>query len=94
VTGDWRKLHREELHNVYSTSNIIRVIQSRRMRWSRHLARIGGKRNAVVRQPGGRVPPGKPAPMDSSGSTEGSVVGSCEHGKQPSGSINCWEFLD
>jgi hypothetical protein len=43
VTGEWRKLHNEELHNMYSAPSIIRMIMSRRMRWSRHVARIDGK---------------------------------------------------
>jgi hypothetical protein len=38
VTGDWRKLHNEELHNLYSSSNVIRMIKSRRMRWAGHVA--------------------------------------------------------
>jgi hypothetical protein len=38
VTGDWRKQHNEELHNLYSSPNIIRMIKSRRMRWARHVA--------------------------------------------------------
>jgi hypothetical protein len=37
----WRKLHNDELHNLYSSSNIVRVIKSRRMRWARHVARMG-----------------------------------------------------
>jgi hypothetical protein len=37
VTGDWRKLHNEELHNLYSSLNIIRTIKSRRMRWAGHV---------------------------------------------------------
>jgi hypothetical protein len=37
VTGDWRKLHNEELHNLYSSPNIIRIIKSRRMRWAGHV---------------------------------------------------------
>jgi hypothetical protein len=40
VTGGWRKLHNEELHNLYSSPSIIRVIKSRRMRWARHVARM------------------------------------------------------
>jgi hypothetical protein len=46
VTGDWRKLHNEELHNLYSLPNIIRMMKSRRMRWAGHIARMGEKRNA------------------------------------------------
>jgi hypothetical protein len=39
--GGWRKLHNEELHNFYSFSSIIRIIKSRRMRWTGHVARMG-----------------------------------------------------
>jgi hypothetical protein len=46
VTGDWRKLHTEELHNLYTSPNNIRLIKSRRMRWTEHEARMGAKRNA------------------------------------------------
>jgi hypothetical protein len=46
VTGDWRKLHNEELHNLYSSPNIIRTIKSKRMRWAGHVARMGERRNA------------------------------------------------
>jgi hypothetical protein len=46
VTGDWRKLHNEELHNLYSSPDIIRMIKSRRMRWAGHVARMGMKKNA------------------------------------------------
>jgi hypothetical protein len=46
VTGGWRKLHNEELHNSYSSSSIIKMIKSRRMRWTGHVARMGEKRNA------------------------------------------------
>jgi hypothetical protein len=40
VTGDWRKLHNEELHNFYSSQNIIRMIKSRRMKWAGHVTRM------------------------------------------------------
>jgi hypothetical protein len=46
VTGGWRNLHNEELHNLYSSPSIIRMIESRRMRWAGHVARMGEKRNA------------------------------------------------
>jgi hypothetical protein len=41
VTGGWRKLHNEELHNLYSSPSMIRVIKSRRMRWVGHVERMG-----------------------------------------------------
>ena len=44
VTGEWRKLHNEELNDLYCSPNIVRVIQSRRMRWAGHVARIGEER--------------------------------------------------
>jgi hypothetical protein len=46
VTGGWRKLHNEELHNLYSSPNIIRIIESRRMRLAGHVAIMGANRNA------------------------------------------------
>jgi hypothetical protein len=45
VTGEWRKLHNEELHNLYSSPNIIIHIKSRRIRWAGHVARMGEERN-------------------------------------------------
>jgi hypothetical protein len=45
-TGGWIKLHNEELHNLYYSPSIIKVIKSRRIRWAGHLARMGEKRNA------------------------------------------------
>jgi hypothetical protein len=44
VTGEWRKLHNEELHDLYSSPNIVRAIKLRRMRWAGHVAGWGGKR--------------------------------------------------
>jgi hypothetical protein len=43
--GSWRKLHNDELHSLYSSPNIIRMIKSRRMRWAGHVARIGEGRD-------------------------------------------------
>jgi hypothetical protein len=45
VKGGWRKLHNEELHNLYYSPSIIRIIKSWRMRWAGHVARMGEKRN-------------------------------------------------
>jgi hypothetical protein len=62
-TGGWRKLHNEELHNLYSSPSIIRVVKSRRMRWARHVARMGEKRSAcriLVRKAEGKKPCGRP----------------------------------
>jgi hypothetical protein len=59
VTGDWRKLHNEELHNLYSSPYIIRIIKSRMIRWTEHLARMGATRNAyriLVGKPEGKRP--------------------------------------
>jgi hypothetical protein len=44
VTGEWRKLHNEELNNLYSSPSIVRVVKSRRMRWAGHVARMGEER--------------------------------------------------
>jgi hypothetical protein len=63
VTGSWRKLHNEELHNLYYSSSTIRIIKSRRMRRAGHVARMGEKRNAyriLVGKPEGKRPLGRP----------------------------------
>jgi hypothetical protein len=48
ITGDWRKLHDEELHDLYTLPNIIRAIKPRRVRWDGHVACMGAKRNAYM----------------------------------------------
>jgi hypothetical protein len=57
VTGEWRKLHSGELHDLYSSPDIIRQIKSRRMRWAGHVARMGEGRNVyrvLVLKPEGK----------------------------------------
>ena len=44
VTGEWRRLHNEELNDLYCSPNIVRVIKWRRMRWAEHVARMGDSR--------------------------------------------------
>jgi hypothetical protein len=63
VTEEWSRLHNEELNDLYSSSNIIQVINSRRMRWAGHVARMGEGRGAyriLVGRPEGRRPLGRP----------------------------------
>jgi hypothetical protein len=63
VTGGWRKLHNEELHNLYSSLSIIRIIKSRRMRWAGHVARMGEMGNVyglLVGKPEGKRALGRP----------------------------------
>jgi hypothetical protein len=63
VTGEWRKLHNEELSDLYWSPNIVRVIQSRRMRWAGHVARLGegiGVYRLLVGKPEGKRQLGRP----------------------------------
>jgi hypothetical protein len=63
VTGEWRKLHNDELHDLYFSPSIIRIIKSRRMRWEGHVSRMGETMNAyrlLVEKPDGKRPLGRP----------------------------------
>jgi len=61
--GEWRRLHNEELNDLYSLPNIVRVIKWRRVRWAGNVARIGEERGVcrvLVGKPGGKRPLGRP----------------------------------
>jgi hypothetical protein len=63
VTGEWRKIHNEKLHDLYISPTIVRVRKSRRMRWAGHVARIGegrGVYRVLVGKPKGERPLGRP----------------------------------
>jgi len=63
VTGEWRKLHNEELSNLYTLPNIVRVVKSRRMRWEGRVARMEegrGVHRVLVEKPEGKRPLGRP----------------------------------
>jgi hypothetical protein len=63
VTGGWRKLHNEELCDLYSSPSIIIIIKSRRMKWAGHVARMGENRKAyrlLGGKPEGKIPLGRP----------------------------------
>ena len=63
VKGEWRRLHNEELNDLYSSPNIVRVTKSRRMRWAGHVARMdeeNGMYRVLVGKPVGRRPVGRP----------------------------------
>jgi hypothetical protein len=87
VTREWRKLHNEEVNDLYSSPNFIWVIKSRRMRWAGHVVHIGEKRGVyrvLVGKPKGKRPLGRPRHR---------VADTFECGKEPSGSIKWRQFL-
>ena len=63
VTGEWRKLRNEELSDLYSLPNVVRVVKSRRMRWAGHVERMGEGtvvHRVLVSKPEGKRPLGRP----------------------------------
>jgi hypothetical protein len=63
VDGSWRKLHNDELHSLYASPNVVRVIKSRSMRWAGHVARMSERRGVyrvLVGRPEGKRPLGRP----------------------------------
>jgi hypothetical protein len=107
--GSWRKLHNEELHSLYSSPNIRRVIKSRRMKWAGHVARKGegrGVYRVFVGKPEGKRPLGRPRhrwddnikmhlrDIRIDGASWSLVAGLCEHGNEPSGSIRKQDIFD
>jgi len=65
VTKQCRKIHNQDLHDLYSSPNIVRVVKSRRMRWAGHVVRVGKRRDVyrvLVGKPEGKRPLGRPRP--------------------------------
>ena len=63
ITGEWRRLHNEELNDLYSSTNIERMIKSRRIRWAGHVARMGEERGVyrvLLGKPESKRPVGRP----------------------------------
>ena len=63
IMGEWRRLHNEELNDLYSSPNIVRAIKWRKMRWAGHVARMGEEKGVyriLVGKPEGRIPLGRP----------------------------------
>jgi hypothetical protein len=95
MTGVWRKLHCEELHNLYSSPDVITQIKSRRMRWAGHAARVGEERKVykvLVGKSEGKRPLGRPrrrcengirVNLNEIGSEQGPVAGCCQYDDEP-----------
>ena len=60
VTGKWRRLYNEELNDLYTSPNIVRVIKSGRMKWTGHVARMGEEKGVYMGKPEGKRPLGRP----------------------------------
>jgi hypothetical protein len=100
----WRQMHNEKLHNLYSSPNIIRMIESKGMKWTGNVERMGKECiQILVRKPEERRPTRK-ITHKRKGNTKMDLnqddlghrpeEGSCRHGNEPSDSIKCWEFLE
>jgi hypothetical protein len=92
---EWRRLHNEELHNLYASPYIIRLINIRRVRYAGHVACMEEMRNAykiLIWKPEGKRPCGRPRRRWEGNIISGyeSVVGSCEHDNESSVSIKGW----
>ena len=110
VKGEWRKLHNDVLRDLYSLPSIVRVVKSRRMRLAGHVARMvegRGVHRVLVGKPKRKRPLGRPrrkwennikVDLREVGGLETGWswlrIETCEYGDEPSGSINCGEFLD
>jgi len=96
MAGGWRRLHNEELHNLYASSDTVRVIRSRRMRLAGHIACMGEVENAyniLGEKPEGKRPLGRPREIGWKGVDWMPVAGPCEHVNEPLGSTKGAEFL-
>jgi hypothetical protein len=89
--GSWKKLHNDELHNLYSSHSIVKMIKSRRMKWAGHVARMGRGEVFTGFWLGGPKVRDQRKDLGVGGWLAGSgldpVAGFCEHGNEPSGSI-------